>query len=132
MMRRLHLSIGVLGVLVFLGTGIYMRQHFPQAYAANEALRYIYRANHVYLLLASLVNVALGLNVAVARDGWRMGVATFGSWLALASPFVLTYGFFFEAPLGRPDRIITALGIFAVAIGVVAQLVARAVRASPA
>jgi FtsH-binding integral membrane protein len=127
-MRRLHLSVGVLGVLVFLGTGLYMRQHFPEAYAANEALRYIYRANHVYLLLASLVNVALGLNVAAARDGWRSGVATLGSWLALVSPLVLTYAFFFEAPLGRPDRLITALGIFAVALGVVARLVARAER----
>jgi hypothetical protein len=106
-----------------------MRQHFPQAYAADEALRYIYRANHVYLLLASLVNVALGLTRPVAR-GWRNGVATLGSFLALASPFALTYAFFFEAPLGRPERLITALGIVAVALGVVAQLVAHGVRGS--
>ena len=127
-MRRLHLSIGALGVLVFLGTGIYMRHHFPQAYAANEALRYIYRANHVYLLLASLVNLALGLHLAAPRSGWRTGVATFGSLLVLVSPFVLTYAFLFEAPLGRPERIITALGIFAVAIGTVAQITAYGVR----
>ena len=58
--RKLHLIVGLAGVAVFLGTGVYMRTHFPALYAGNEALRYMYRANHVYLLTA-LAGVAAQL-----------------------------------------------------------------------
>ena len=37
---------------MFLATGLCMRAGFPELYGANEALRYIYRANHAYILLA--------------------------------------------------------------------------------
>ena len=53
-MRIMHLLIGLVGFAAFLGTGLYMARHFPGAYASDEAIRYMYRANHVYLLLASL------------------------------------------------------------------------------
>lgn len=121
-MRKLHLIVGLAGVAVFLGTGVYMRTHFPALYADNEALRYIYRANHVYLLLASLVNVALGAYLTRAATGWRASLATAGSVLALLSPVLLSYAFFAEAPHASPVRIVTLLGVAAVALGVVAQV----------
>jgi hypothetical protein len=121
-MRKLHLIVGLAGVAVFLGTGVYMRAHFPAAYAGNEALRYTYRANHVYLLFASLVNVALGVYLTRAAIGWRASLATAGSVLALLSPGLLCYAFFAEAPRASPERIVTLLGVVAVALGVVAQL----------
>ena len=121
-MRRLHLIVGLIGVAVFLGTGVYMRTHFPALYAGNEAVRYTYRANHVYLLLASLVNVVLGVYSTRAATGWRASLATAGSVLALLSPVLLCYAFFAEAPRASPERIVTLLGVAAVALGVVAQL----------
>jgi hypothetical protein len=121
-MRSAHLFVGVLGVLVFLGTGFYMRSHFPELYASNEALRYMYRANHVYLLLASLVNLALGIYLAAPKAGWRSVVSRIGSVLAISSPFVIGYAFFAEVPRASPERVLTALGILLVALGVVAQL----------
>ena len=56
-LRALHLGVGLAGVVVFLGTGIYLRMVFPELYATNEALRYVYRANHVYVLFASLIKI---------------------------------------------------------------------------
>jgi hypothetical protein len=41
-MRRLDLIVGLIGVAVFLGTGVYMRAHFPALYAGNEAVRYTF------------------------------------------------------------------------------------------
>ena len=75
-----------------------MRVVFPDLYAANEALRYVYRANHVYVLFASLVNLALAVRVAGGDVGWRAKLATAGSLLALASPAVLCLAFVLEAP----------------------------------
>jgi hypothetical protein len=121
-MRRLHLIVGLTGVAVFLGTGVYMATHFPALYGSNEALRYMYRANHVYLLLASLVNVALGVYLVRGRTGWRASLGKAGSVLALLSPALLCYAFVAEVPHASPERLVTALGVFAVALGVVAQL----------
>ena len=121
-MRRAHLLIGLLGALVFLGTGAYMRLGFPALYAGNEALRYMYRANHVYLLLASVVNIALGVYLAASESGWRALSSRVGSVMAIVSPIVLCYAFFAEVPKASPERILTALGILLVVLGVIGQL----------
>src|SRR5262245_61452920 len=121
-MKATHLLIGVLGVVVFLATGLYMRMNFPELYAGNEALRYMYRANHVYILLASLVNLALGTYLVTADSGWRTVVSRIGSVLAILSPIVLCYAFFAEVPKASPERLVTAIGVLFVAVGVVAQL----------
>jgi hypothetical protein len=121
-MRRAHLLVGALGVLVFLGTGLYMRWGFPDLYAGNEALRYMYRANHIYLLLGSLVNVVLGIYLVAPESGWRAVLSRAGSVFAVISPMLLAYAFFTEVPKASPERVLTALGIVSLAAGVVAQL----------
>ena len=124
--KSLHLFVGISGVLAFLGTGAYMATHFPAAYEGNEAIRYIYRANHVYLLLASLVNLAVGIYRPGTRPGWRGVVALVGSVLILAAPFVLEYAFFFEAPNGLPERPVTIVAALMLLVGVFLQWPNRA------
>jgi len=119
--KSLHLVLGLGGVLAFLGTGAYMATHFPAAYESNDAIRYLYRANHVYLLLGSLLNVALGIYRAPTQPGWRGVVALAGSALLLAAPFALFYAFFFEAPRASPERAASFLGVLFLLIGVLAQ-----------
>src|SRR5262247_3362636 len=94
-MRRVHFAVGLVGVVAFLATGAYMRAGFPDLYAGNEVLRYLYRSNHVYILLASLVNVALGVHLAPAPPGWRATVSLVGSFLVIVAPVVLCFAFFF-------------------------------------
>lgn len=124
--KSLHLLIGVAGVLAFLGTGAWMATHFPAAYEGHEAVRYTYRANHVYLLLGSLINLAVGIYCTGSLPGWRGRVAQVGSVLLLAAPFLLLYAFFFEAPRGTPERAVTLLGVFLLLVGVLAQWPNRA------
>jgi hypothetical protein len=121
-MRKLHLIVGLVGIALFISSGLYMRAGFPELYATNEALRYIYRANHVYILLASLVNVALGVYLVTSRRGWTAWVGRVGSVLAILSPPILCYAFLAEAPRAMPERVSTLVGIFALALGVVAHL----------
>ena len=113
-------------MLAFLGTGAYMATHFPAAYEGHEAIRYMYRANHVYLLLGSLINLAVGIHRLGSRPGWRGIVALVGSVLMLAAPFVVLAAFFFEAPRGTPERALTLLGVLLLLAGVLAQWPNRA------
>jgi hypothetical protein len=124
--RSLHLLVGVAGVLAFLGTGAYMATHFPAAYESDEAIRYLYRANHVYLLLGSLINVAVGIYRPESRPGWRGRVGLVGSALLLAAPLLLLYAFFFEAPIATSERAATFFGVLMLLIGALAQWPNRA------
>jgi hypothetical protein len=117
-MRELHLIIGLVGIALFLGTGIYMLVGFPELYSTNEILRYMYRANHVYILLSSLVNVVFGVYLVPPQPGWKASVSRIGSVLAILSPLILCYAFFAEAPKATPVRIITGLGVVALVLGV--------------
>jgi hypothetical protein len=117
-LRKLHFAVGIAGVAAFIVTGAYMRAGFPDLYATNEVLRYLYRSNHVYVLLASLVNLALGVHLTPVAPGWLATVSLVGSLLALASPVVLCFAFFKEAPVASPERGWTALGVITVAAGI--------------
>lgn len=121
-MRRLHLLFGLVGIAVFLGTGVYMARGFPGLYGTNEALRFMYRANHIYLLLASLVNLALGIYLRPALPGWRSKLAAAGSFLLLHAPAILVVAFFVEVPKASPDRAMTGIGIFVTLLGLLMHL----------
>jgi len=117
-LRKLHFAVGLAGIVAFVVTGAYMRAGFPDLYAANEVLRYLYRSNHVYILLASLVNVALGVHLSPAGPGWRTAASLVGSVLALAAPVVLCFAFVIEAPVAQPERVWTLAGIAALTAGI--------------
>jgi hypothetical protein len=127
-LRKLHFVVGLAGVAAFLVTGAYMRAGFPDLYAANEVLRYLYRSNHVYVLLASLINIALGVHLAPVAPGWRTTVSVVGSLLALVSPVVLCFAFFIEAPVASPQRVWTLIGVIAVAAGIALHVLGGARR----
>ncbi len=122
MMRRLHLIVGLAGVVVFLATGVYMRRNFPDLFAGDETLRYLYRANHVYLALASIANLVLGVYLAIRRPGWRAIASKIGSMLILLSPLLLGYAFVVETRMVSPERPFTIFGSLILLIGALTQL----------
>jgi hypothetical protein len=124
-LRTALLLAGIAGFAAFLASGLYMARHFPSAYASGEQIRYLYRANHVYLLLASLVTMVLGCYSPGARSGWRGKLALAGGWLLLAALPVLLAAFFIEPPRGSPERGLTFLGVLLTLLGVAAQLPSR-------
>ncbi|MBI4548838.1 MAG: hypothetical protein HY707_12720 [Ignavibacteriae bacterium] len=125
---RVHLIVGIITIAVFLFTGMYMRTHFPEIYQTNESIRYLYRANHIYLLFSGLLNVALGLYFALHQVGWRKRLQSIGSLLFLIAPVLLTWAFFTEPIQASPMRPLTALGVFASVIGILLHLIPHSVR----
>jgi hypothetical protein len=128
-MRKLHLTLGAVLFVVFLVTGRYMRTHFPAAFAGNEAIRYLYRANHVYILMAALLNLALGAHLAAAA-GVRRYLQAAGSVLLLVSAVLLVVAFYREPPLSSPHRPLTGYGMYTALAGTFAHTFAARRRAA--
>ena len=104
MLRRLHLLIGLLGVLFFLITGQLMRHHAPPVPSLPPDLRMMYISRHIYLLAAALLNLVLGLYLTLRPTGWRRALQQFGSLLFLLSPILSSLAFFAEPALGLAGR----------------------------
>jgi hypothetical protein len=104
-MRRLHLVVGLGGVVAFLLTGQYMDLAHNHLAGMDPTPRLLFRSTHIYLLLASLVNLALGLYLTPATGAWRTWLRHTGSVLVLMGPVLLGIGFFVEpwlTDLARP------------------------------
>jgi peptidoglycan/LPS O-acetylase OafA/YrhL len=119
-MRRFHLILGLVVVVLFLLTGQYME------YVHNRLLpdgtRMLYRSRHIYFLLAGILNLSLGLYMAPRPGGWRRTLQIVGSILIALSPGFLLVGFFLEPSWGPEKTSIAPLGIFAIGIGTLLHL----------
>lgn len=117
-LARVHLAVGLIGFVIFLASGAYMRLNGPALYASNAAVRFSLRANHVDILLASLVNAAVGIYLLPADRIWRRILQTVGSCLLLASPCLYVAAFLIEGPLASPERRLTLWGTIGSLAGV--------------
>jgi hypothetical protein len=116
--QRVHILIGILTVIVFLGTGLYMRTGFPELYGDREAVRFLFRANHVYILFSGLLNIMAGLlSVPLRHSAALRGAAGLGSIaLLLSAPLFIT-AFFVEPVQASPMRPLTVAAAFLALIG---------------
>jgi hypothetical protein len=97
--KRLHLVIGLIGIVAFLGTGVSMRLRQPSMREMDDGARMIYRSRHIYLLLSGLLNLALGTYCQASGRTWRRRFQSIGSCLILAAPPLLLAAF-----VGEPHR----------------------------
>jgi hypothetical protein len=124
-LRQAHLLAGWFAVGILLLTGAFMRTHFPGAYAGNEAIRYLYRASHLYILFAGLVHLAFGSALVVSAGGWRRGTQAGASLLLFLGLPILLWAFFVEPPRGLPKRPRTLAGVVSLLAGTVLHVAAR-------
>jgi hypothetical protein len=68
------------------------------------------------------------VHLAPVTPGWRAVASKLGSLLALAAPAVLCLAFFLEAPRASPERMLTLLGVSALAAGIALHVVGGARR----
>ena len=122
-LAKVHRRVGVATVLVFLLTGLYMRLRFPELYDHNQVVRFLFRANHIYLLAFGLLNIAVGTYLALGPGGWRRNLQLAGSLLYLAAPVLLLVAFFYEPPQARPERYLTVIGVIVLLVATVCHMV---------
>ena len=110
-LRYAHPVIGVAGLFTFLYTGRYMLRHFPAAYREHQEIRFLYRANHLYIMFASVLNLVLGRSAqSGASERWRGILMAVSSVEILLAVPVLIVAFYLEPPLAGAIRRTTLLG----------------------
>jgi hypothetical protein len=130
-MRRVHLIIGLLGVVAFLLTGQFMKHHNPAMLLLSPDVRMMYVSRHIYLLGAALVNLVLGLYLIDGSPGWRLTLQWIGSALILLSALSLLMAFIAEPSLGIAGRSWRSyFGLIALFAGVMTHLAAAVNRSA--
>ena len=122
-MKRLHLTLGVLVVIVFLLTGQYMDfQHPKVRELTDEGTRMMFRSRHIYLLLAGLINLGVGVYFTYHKVSWRRTLQIAGSAFILLAPLLMTAAFFYEPTLKGLKRTFTLPAIVALFAGIFLHL----------
>src|SRR5439155_9219487 len=98
-----HFFAGVAALAVFVHTGYVLRTGFPALHGGNDAVRYQYRASHIYLLLAGLLHVVAALYVTRFPSRGARAAQAVGSAMLVAATALLAYAFYGE-PKGIPGR----------------------------
>lgn len=129
---NLHRSVGVAALILFIGTGAWMHFRYDHLRGMTDATRLLFRSTHIYLLLAALLNVAMGLGYRAAPRGWPAVLQRIGSALLLLTPLLFLAGFLSEPWLGDLQRPWSRPGIYACLAGVLLHLIAQGLgRESP-
>jgi hypothetical protein len=111
LLQRAHLAIGLLGVVVFVGTGLYMDRSLAHLEGMPDAPRVLYRSGHIYILLSALVHLILGAYVTPRESAAGRALQLLASLLLLAATTLFIYGFIVETPLGLVERPMTRVAI---------------------
>jgi hypothetical protein len=109
----------VLVILAFLLTGQYMDFHNPQVREmTDEGTRMMFRSRHIYLLLAGLINLGVGVYFTYWRERWRKRLQLFGSALLIIAPLMMIGAFFYEPTLKGLPRTLTLPALITLIAGV--------------
>lgn len=124
LLRRLHLLLGIAGIVAFLATGQYMDRWHEHLRGYNDTTRMLYRSTHIYILLAAVTNAMTGLYLRPAGARWRRGLQLIGSLALLAGPPLFLVGFCTEPYLSGLARPYSRPAIYLTLAGVLLHLIA--------
>lgn len=125
-MKKAHTIAGVALVIIFLLTGQYMEFRYGEWVGVDDATRLMYRSRHVYIVLAGLINIAMGLHFNWHSKLWRKRLQAVGSIIILVVPFSLVAAFFYEPTVGPLHRSITTPSIVILFTGTLLHLISGA------
>ncbi|MEM8983442.1 MAG: hypothetical protein AAGC71_10470 [Pseudomonadota bacterium] len=128
MLARIHWLVGVLGLVAFVVQGQYLAYVVGPLADYPDGPRMLFRSSHIYLMFASVLNLALaGTHLPAA--GWARRLHQIGAAIVIAAPAVFIAGFIVEPTSGTLDRPISRLGLYLVfGVGVVWAVTAARLR----
>lgn len=114
MLKTAHLSMGIAGLLVFALQGQYMDLVHDHLAGMADGPRMLYRSSHIYLLLVSVLNVALGVYLTSDNKSVHPVLQNIVSAVFLLAPIGLLAGFFLEPGMEDFARPFTRPVLYAV------------------
>lgn len=121
-MEYLHLIFGISAFIVFLVTGKFMRWDFPDKEIIPPELRILMRSRHIYILLASLIHIALGVYLKIRAEKWRRFTQIFASALLFAGTIALVWAFVYETYYVRNFSDASRAGLYLTLAGTILHL----------
>lgn len=116
-MRRLHLIFASVFLLLFVASGLYMKNVLPPFNNELDGARMIYRASHLYLLFAALLNLLAGAHWQTLGNKLCSQIQVLGSTLLLGSLPVLGLAFLLEPSQHWVMRPLTMAGCWLALLG---------------
>ncbi len=95
-----------------------MLDQFPELYRNREEVRMMYRATHIYLLFAALLNLLSWQYVKSAPFSFGCNVRSLASVLLALSPLILFVAFCLEPAVYAIERPIGFWGVVCAFVGV--------------
>ncbi len=94
-LNKLHLWIGLSGIVLFLLSGQYFQFALNGLQGMDDTPRLLLRTSHVYFFFASFINVIFGLYYVQTKElRWH---TVLHQSLVMLSPVLLAYSFIAEA-----------------------------------
>ena len=118
-MRKVHLTLGIFVLIVFLLTGQYMDKYYNHMVGVPDGIRLLCRTRHIFILLSGLTNLGIGAYFSYRDQFWRRASQLVGSGLTFLSSFLFIVAFFYEPGLGDLHTPLSHWGTYCIAAGVV-------------
>jgi nitric oxide reductase large subunit len=96
-LKKGHLLVGVIGLIIFVLTGQYMHWHFNHLQGMADGPRLMYRTAHIYILWVALLNLVLGLYVQPLENKIRRRIQQAGSLAIMISAVFVSISFFTDS-----------------------------------
>ena len=116
-MKKLHLIFGMFALVVFLLTGQFMHRYYNHMVGVSDGTRLLYRARHIFILLAALLNLGIGIYFSQRQEKWRRILQGLGSALIVTGSVLFMAGFFYEPKLENLYTPLSHWGTYTVVAG---------------
>jgi hypothetical protein len=121
-LRKVHLTFGILVLIIFLLTGQYMDKYYNHMVGVPDGIRLLYRTRHIFILLSGLTNLGIGAYFTFRPRLWGRVLQLVGSALTFLSSVLFTLGFFYEPGFGNLRTPLSHWGVYCIVAGVLLHL----------
>jgi hypothetical protein len=125
-MKPLHLIFGMFLLVAFLLTGQYMDRYYNHMVGVPDGVRLLYRTRHIFILLAGLLNLGIGIYFSYGRQWWRKVLQWLGSGLIVIASLLFIAAFFYEPKLENLYTPLSHWGAYAIVAGIFCHLFSSA------
>jgi phosphoglycerol transferase MdoB-like AlkP superfamily enzyme len=99
-----------------------MDKYYNHMIGAPDAIRLLYRTRHIFILLASLINLGIAAYFTYRLERWRRILQLLGSGLIFAASLLFIAAFFYEPGLSNLYTPFTHRGTYAIVAGIIFHL----------
>jgi hypothetical protein len=116
-MKRFHLIFGVVLLMAFLLTGLYMDRFLEHLRNMPDGPRMLYRTRHIFILFSGLLHLAIGTYFTYRADARRRTLQIVGTVLATVASVLFIIAFFYEPQLTHLYAPLSKAGVITITIG---------------